>query len=312
MVGGPPPLVVIAGVTGVGKTAAAVALAARLPVEVVSADSRQVYRGLDAATGKPTAAERAAVRHHLIDIVEPQDRYNAARFRLDALAAIADIRARGHRPVIVGGTGLYVRALLRGLDPGPPADPAFRATLAAELAAAGAPALHRRLREAAPEAAQRLHPHDSVRIVRALERARAGGAGDHAWSALAPREPALYVGLTLDPARLRARLRARCEAMVAAGLAAEVARLLRAGHPPSLPALQGIGYRDFARALRGEIGEAEALRRMVRDTLRYAKRQRTWFRREPDLEWIDVDETGGPGGVAAWLEERLVTMERTA
>lgn len=312
MVGARPPLVVIAGVTGVGKTAAAVALAARLPIEVVSADSRQVYRGLDTATGKPTAAERAAVAHHLIDIVEPGDRYNAARFRRDALGAMADIRGRGRLPVVVGGTGLYIRALLRGLDPAPPADPIFRAELAAELAARGAPALHRRLADTAPEVAGRLHPHDAVRIVRALERARAGGSEDRAW-AHAPADPRLlYVGLSLARARLRARLRARGEAMVRAGLADEVARLLAAGHSPSLPVLQGIGYRDFARVRRGEIDEAEALRRMVRDTVRYAKRQLTWFRREPELQWIDVDEAGGPAGVAAWLEERLVTMERTA
>src|SRR5205809_2905918 len=140
-----PPLLVIAGPTGVGKTAAAVALAARLPMEVVSADSRQVYRGMDVATGKPTAGERKAVTHHLLDLIEPGERYNAARFRLDAAKAIEGIRAAGRLPVIVGGTGLYVRALLRGLDPAPPSDPTLRAGLEALARSQGLDALHGRL-----------------------------------------------------------------------------------------------------------------------------------------------------------------------
>src|ERR671925_1148367 len=136
------PLLVIAGPTGVGKTAAAVALGARLPIEIVSADSRQVYRGMDLATGKPTAEERAAVAHHLIDVVDPDDPYDAARFVRDARAAIDAIRGRGRLPVVVGGTGFYIRALLRGLDPAAPADPVFRAELTAIAAREGRPALH--------------------------------------------------------------------------------------------------------------------------------------------------------------------------
>src|SRR5207237_1794697 len=132
-----PPLLVIAGPTGVGKTAAAVALGARLPIEVVSADSRQVYRFMDVATGKPTPAERTAVPHHLVDVVDPDDRYQAARFRHDAAAAIAEIHRRGRLPVLVGGTGLYIRGLLRGLDPAPPADPEFRRELAGVAARNG-------------------------------------------------------------------------------------------------------------------------------------------------------------------------------
>src|SRR5581483_9866718 len=166
------PLLVIAGPTGVGKTAAAVALGARIPLEVVSADSRQVYRFMDAATGKPTAAERAAVRHHLIDVVDPDDRYQAARFRRDAVAAIADIHARGRLPAVVGGTGLYIRALLRGLDPAPPADPDFRRELTTVAAREGRVALHAQLAERAPAVAQRLHPNDEVRVIRALEKLR--------------------------------------------------------------------------------------------------------------------------------------------
>jgi len=166
------PLLVIAGPTGVGKTATAVALSRRLPLEVVSADSRQVYRFMDVATGKPTSAERAAVAHHLIDVVDPDDRYQAARFREDAAAAIADIHRRGRLPVVVGGTGLYIRALLRGLDPAPPADPEFRRELTAVAAREGRGSLHARLAETAPPAASRLHPHDDVRVSRPQDKLR--------------------------------------------------------------------------------------------------------------------------------------------
>jgi tRNA dimethylallyltransferase len=299
------PLVVIAGATGVGKTASAVALASRLPIEVISADSRQVYRGMDLGTGKPTAAERATVRHHLIDIVEPGDRYNAARFRADALRAIEAARGRGRLPVVVGGTGLYIRALLRGLDPAPPADPAFRAELTALAAADGRAALHDRLRREAPSAAARLHPNDSVRIIRALELARSDRTDQRAWSGPTSPEPRLYVGLTMNRQSLAARLHLRCQAMVAAGLQAEVGRLLERGHDESLPAMQGIGYRDFAAVIRGRASGEEALRSMQRETVRYAKRQMTWFRREPDIEWIDIEQEGGPEGVAALVEARL-------
>jgi tRNA dimethylallyltransferase len=297
--------VVIAGTTGVGKTATAVALARLLPVEVISADSRQVYRGMDAATGKPTMEERAAVVHHVIDVVDPDDRYNAARFRADALRAMAMARSRGRLPVVVGGTGLYIRALLRGLDPAPPADPAFRAELEALAVCQGRSALHERLAREAPSVAARLHPHDSVRIIRALELVRAGRSEQRAWRRGAPENPTLYLGLTLDREALAARLRARCAAMVASGLAAEVEGLLGRGYDESLPAMHGIGYRDFVRVVRGKTSEAEALSAMQRDTVRYAKRQMTWFRREPDIEWVDIEREGGPERVAALVEGRL-------
>ncbi|HEY3064374.1 MAG TPA: tRNA (adenosine(37)-N6)-dimethylallyltransferase MiaA [Methylomirabilota bacterium] len=301
----PTPLLVIAGPTGVGKTAAAVALARRLPMEVIGADSRQVYRGLDAATGKPTAAERRAVAHHLLDVVDPDDRYTAARFRTDALAAIAAVRQRGRLPVIVGGTGLYIRALLRGLDPAPPADPAFRRELAGVAAAEGRAALHARLHRESPEMARRLHPNDAVRVVRALERLRAGGAPtQHRWGDAATGFDVVYVGLTRPRAALFERLRTRAAAMVAAGLLDEVRGLLARGYSSALPALQGIGYREFARVAQGTLGAEEALSLMQRDTVRYAKRQATWFAREPQIEWLDaIDEET----VAAAIEKK-VTM----
>jgi tRNA dimethylallyltransferase len=301
------PLVVISGPTGVGKTAAAVALAARVPVEVVSADSRQVYRGMDTATGKPTAAERAAVPHHLIDVVDPDDRYHAARFRAAARAAIPAIRARGRLPVVVGGTGLYIRALLRGLDPAPAADPAFRRDMEALMARDGRPALHARLAAAAPALARRLHPNDHVRVIRALERARAGDApqpSEDLWRA-SDEFDVLHVGLTMERRALAQALHIRCAAMVDAGLLDEVRALLARGHDPTLPAMQGIGYREFARVATGDLDPASALALMRRETVRYAKRQWTWFVREPGIEWVDVQLAGGPAAVAELIVQRL-------
>ena len=300
-----PPLLVIAGPTGVGKTAAAVALARRLPLEVVSADSRQVYRGMDAATGKPTPEERRAVRHHLVDVVDPDDRYDAARFRREAILALEEIRARGRLPVVVGGTGLYIRALLRGLDPAPPADAEFRRELAGIAASRGREALHARLSAEAPEMARRLHPHDHVRVMRALEVVRAGtGRERRRWQAPVLEHDVVHVGLTRDRAALARALRDRAAALAAAGLLEEVRALLGRGYEPSLPALQGIGYRQFVLVARGRLTEPDAVRLMARDTVRYARRQWTWFLREPDVQWIDVDAAGSADGVARVIEER--------
>jgi tRNA dimethylallyltransferase len=302
-----PPLLVIAGPTGVGKTAAAVALAARVPIEVVSADSRQVYRGMDVATGKPTADERAAVRHHLIDVVDPDQPFDAARFASAARSAIADIHERGRLPAVVGGTGLYIRALLRGLDPAVPADPDYRLELTAIAEREGRPALHARLAAAAPALAQRLHPHDHVRVIRALERVRGGSAGAQTrWAEAEAEWSVLYVGLTMDRAALAVRLKARAARMVGAGLEAEVRELLARGYDAGLRAMSSIGYREFVRVVRGELAGAEALRLMQRDTARYARRQWTWFAREPAIAWIDVDGfEGSAAGVAAAIEARL-------
>jgi tRNA dimethylallyltransferase len=302
------PLLVIAGPTGVGKTATAVALAARWSLEVVSADSRQVYRGMDVATGKPTGAERRAVPHHLVDVADPDDVYHAARFAREARATIAAIRDRGRLPVVVGGTGLYIRALVRGLDPAPPADPQFRRELEALAARDGVTALHGRLAREAPSLAQRLHPNDRVRLVRALELVRAGSpVGDARvrWQDADPQFDVVAVGLTLERAELARRLRSRAAAMVAAGLEDEVRALLARGYDSSLPAMCGIGYRDFAHVIRGELSRDEAVRRMQRDTIRYAKRQWTWFAREPGLHWLDLALAGGPDGAAALIEARL-------
>jgi tRNA dimethylallyltransferase len=305
-----PPLLALVGPTGVGKTAVAVRLAQQIAIEVVSADSRQVYRGMDIGTGKPTADELTAVTHHLIDVVDPAERYHAARFRADALAAIAGVRDRGRLPVVVGGTGLYVRALLRGLAPAPPADPALRGELERFAETHGAAALHARLAGVAPETARRLHPNDRVRIVRALEvhahrAAVPARAGEGDWAE--PPRPwrLLMIGLAQERTRLRAALAERARSMLARGMMDEVRRLLQAGYDPARPPMDGIGYRQLALAVRGRMAEAEALRLMIRDTTRYAKRQMTWFAREPEIRWLDVDEAGGIEGAAEAVLKQL-------
>jgi tRNA dimethylallyltransferase len=309
MTGHLPPLVVIAGPTGVGKTEVAIRLSARLPVEVVSADSRQVYRGMDIGTGKPTLAQREAVRHHLIDVVNPDEPYHAARFRDEAGRATAAILEHGRLPLIVGGTGLYIRALLRGLLPAPPASPEVRRELKEWARREGLSALYARLREIDPEAAGRIHPNDSVRIMRALEVHRLSGATvatpSH-WRESRPAWSLLLVGLTRERPVLGAALAARVGTMVAGGLREETEALLAAGYHEGLPAMQGIGYRHFARVIRGAWSENQAVLLMKRDTLRYAKRQWTWFAREVGLRWLDVDAAGGLEGVAEQLEKWII------
>jgi tRNA dimethylallyltransferase len=287
----------------VGKTALAVALARDWPIEAVSVDSRQVYRRMDVGTGKPTAAERRALPHHLLDVVDPDQPYDAARFARDAASAIADIRARGRWPLLVGGTGLYLRALLDGLSPLPPADPALRQQLRAEAASGGPESLHRRLAALDPATAARLHPRDLVRLMRALEIALLTGQAPSALRGrrLGPRATpyrALVIGLTMAREGLYARLDARVDRMLADGLLQEVEALLAAGYAPGLPAMQGIGYRHLVPVLEGRVPLPEAVHAMKRDTRRYAKRQWTWFGRDDRVRWVTVDPDANPSAVA--------------
>jgi tRNA dimethylallyltransferase len=275
-------------------------------MEVVSADSRQVYRGMDIATGKPTLEERKAVTHHLLDLIEPGERYHAARFRLDAARAIEGIRAAGRLPVVVGGTGLYVRALLRGLDPAPPADPALRAQLEETAETKGPGALHERLRALDPERAARLHPNDRVRIIRAIEKHSRGAASVGGWARAITPWRVLMFGLRREREALNRRLEERARGMLAGGMMEEVRRLLAEGHDEAAPGMAGIGYRQWAKVARGRLPEAEALRLMIRDTQRYAKRQMTWFAREPEIRWLDVDDVGGVEGAAESIHKHIL------
>jgi tRNA dimethylallyltransferase len=302
---GAAPLLVIVGPTGVGKTATAVCLARSVAMEVVSADSRQVYRGMDAATGKPTLEQRRAVRHHLLDLIEPGERYHAARFRLDAAAAIELIRSAGRLPVVVGGTGLYVRVLLRGLDPAPPANPVLRAQLEAVARARGPQALHDRLAALDPERARALHPNDRVRIIRAIEKHRRDAPPIGSWARAVTSWRVLMFGLRRERTALNRSLEERARNMLGGGMIDEVRRIIGAGYDEFAPGMAGIGYRQIAAVLSGRLSEAEAQRCMVRDTQRYAKRQMTWFAREPEIQWLDVDEVGGVEGAAQRILEDI-------
>jgi len=306
------PLVVITGPTGVGKTEVAVRLARLLPLEVVSADSRQVYRRMDIATGKPAPAQLESVPHHLIDVVDPDERYHAARFKAEAEVAIRQIRERGRLPALVGGTGLYIRALVRGLLPAPPADLAVRAHLAEWASREGTVALHARLGELAPEAARRIHPRDRIRLIRALEIHQLTGQPlpprDH-WRKNPSEFRLMMVGLTTSRELLYRALEARVDRMVQLGLAEEVRRLFDAGYDERLPSMQGIGYGHFAAVIRGRSTPARAVNLMKRDTKRYAKRQWTWFAREPEIRWVDVQVAGGIEGAAELVGKLIVQGE---
>ncbi len=277
-----PVVPVLAAPTAAGKTAAALRLAAHPAgrgLEVISADAMQVYRGLDVATAKPTAAERARVPHHLLDLVEPFEPFSVAAWVTAAEAAIDDVLARGGRPLVVGGTGFYLAALGDGLPTTPPSDPARRAALEAELAERGLDALEAELRAAAPEDATRAQ-RNPRRVLRALEVLRATGRPPSSFPA-APARFRLRTFVALPtPPLLAQRVRERVAAMVAAGLVDEVARLL-ATVPPEATVWQAIGPKELAPVLRGERPLAAALDDVADATLRYAKRQRTWFAKRP-------------------------------
>jgi tRNA dimethylallyltransferase len=255
----------------------------------VSADSRQIYRGLDVGTAKPTAAEQRRVRHHCIDVADPDETYDAARFRAAATAAIADIHARGRTALVVGGTGLYLRALVRGLCPAPAAVPALRAVLRTMVERRGTEIAHRALAAVDPAAAARIGARDAVRIVRALEVGLATGVPLSRWQAThafaeRPYE-ALVVGLVRTPEDLAGRIAARAQAMVAAGFLDEVRALIGRGIAADAPAWRAVGYAEMRAWAEGQTDGAHALAATVAATRRFAKRQRTWFRREPDVVW---------------------------
>jgi tRNA dimethylallyltransferase len=281
-------ILVIAGPTGSGKTALAIALARRLGGEIVNADSQQVYRGLDVGTAKPTTDERAAAPHHLLDVADPGEGMDAARFTALADAAIADIAARGMLPIVAGGTGLYVRALLHGVVEAPGRDPALRAELEAEAARLGRPALHARLAALDPAMAARIRPNDLVRIVRALEIAAGGRRpselyAEHAFGA--DRYAAAILALDPPRAELHARIDARVRRMFEGGLLDE-ARSLLARFDGALPPKLPIGYAEAAACVRGERAVEDAIRAVQGAHRRYARRQVIWLRKERGVEWI--------------------------
>ena len=281
------------GPTASGKTAAALALCARLPAEVISVDSALVYRRLDIGSAKPSAAERAAVVHHLIDIREPSQAYSAAEFAGDAQHCIEEIAGRGRVPLLVGGTGLYFRALLDGLSEMPASDPAQRARLTAELAERGPVALHAELGRVDPAAAARIRPADSQRILRALEVFRCSGRTLSEWqSAGRPaRRPFGVLKLALETPRslLHQRIEQRFLTMLQVGFLDEVRALMADPKlKPELPAMRAVGYRQAIEHLAGKTDEAGFLAAGIAATRQLAKRQLTWLRGEADVFWCDA------------------------
>jgi len=299
-----PSVIVLTGPTASGKTALAVELARRLGAEIVNADSQQVYRGLDAGTAKPTQEERAAAPHHLFDVAEPGDRMDAARWLELADRAIADIAARGRVPLVVGGTGLYLRALLHGVAAAPGRDPLLRARLEAEAAREGRASLHRRLARVDPAAAAKIGENDLVRIVRALEIAAGGRTQSEVFAEHRFQEEryrARLLALDVPREELHRRIDARVPALFRGGLLEEAARLSArdGGLPRKLP----IGYAEAAEVLAGRVELDEAVRQVRVAHRHYARRQIIWFRREPGLEWLaaPVDPEALAAEIGRWL-----------
>ena len=282
-------VIVIAGPTASGKTALSIALAHRLNGEVVSADSMQVYRGMDIGTAKPTEAEREGIPHHMLDVADPEENFSVARYVDMASACVDGILARGRVPLVVGGTGLYIDSLLDGRTFAVPST-GWRGRLQAELAAEGGEEMLTRLRAVDPETAARLHPNDHKRIVRALEVWHETGetisAHNRRTRALPPRYRACYLGLGFHSRTdLWARINRRVDEMMAAGLAGEVRALLARGVDPGATAMQAIGYKELAGALRAGGDLAAAAEEVKLRTRQYAKRQLTWFRRNGEMQW---------------------------
>ena len=289
-----PPVIAVVGATATGKSELAMALAGELSGEIVNADALQVYRGFDVGTAKPGPEERARVPHHLIDVLDPHERWSAGEFARRARAAVAGIRERGNVPIVVGGSGLYLRALFEGISPIPPGDPEVRSELRRALEEEGLPALAAELARVDPQTAARLGAGDTQRILRALEVARVSGRPLSSWIAEQPfgtqRVDALRLGLTLPRTVLYDRIAGRVARMVERGWVEEVARLLDRGLDPGLPAFQAIGYRQLVRHLEGEWSLEQAIGETVKATRRFAKRQETWFRREPDVTWFSAQD----------------------
>ncbi len=300
-------LLAIVGPTGVGKSDFGVELALRYDGEVISADSMQVYRGMDIGTAKLSPEEMRGVPHHLVDVVDPDQEFSVAEYQKYAEAAIDAILARGCLPVVVGGTGLYIRTLLEDmLFPDPGADWELRRELQQEAARHGNQYLHRRLAGVDPEAAAKLHPNDLRRVIRALEVYTRTGTPISALQAASrnkpPRYDLLIIGLTCDRQELYRRIDLRVDRMIAAGLVDEVRALLER-YPPGLTAMQALGYKEIQGYLAGRYTFDEAIEILKRETRRYAKRQYTWFRRDKRVIWVDLGSFSSKTEASGYLSQ---------
>ncbi|OGQ04917.1 MAG: tRNA (adenosine(37)-N6)-dimethylallyltransferase MiaA [Deltaproteobacteria bacterium RBG_19FT_COMBO_58_16] len=283
--------IIIAGPTASGKTDLAVQLASLCNGEIISADSMQVYRRMDIGTAKPTLEERGGIPHHMIDIIEPGEEFSAARFASLALEKIRGMHERGKNPFVAGGTGLYIKTLTHGIFKGPEADPALRARLEREADEHGSARLHERLKEVDPAGAAAIHPNNRARVIRAIEvytlskKPISEYHREHAFSD----EPlqTLKIGLAVDREELYGRINERVDRMMARGLLAETRGLLDAGYSPSLKPMGGLGYKEMTGCIEGRCALDEAVELLKMNTRRYAKRQMTWFGKDPGIRWFN-------------------------
>lgn len=297
------------GPTAVGKTAVAEALADRIDSEIVSADSMQIYRGMDIGTAKPSKEQRKLVYHHMIDIADPAQPYSVGDYLRDARAALDGVISSGGVPIVVGGTGMYIRALTRGLFHGPPADVELRSRLLQKDADQGEGALYAELAGVDPAAAVKIHPNDLRRTVRALEvyylrdRTISDFQQEHAFKDRP--YPFRLLFLTRERKELYPRIERRVDQMIVDGLEAEVRRLFDRGYADTLPSMQGLGYKHFMDHFQGRCSREDAVALLKRDTKRYAKRQFTWFRREPEAAWVDITGLTRPEEIAERIKKNI-------
>ncbi len=288
-------LLCLLGPTAIGKTEIAIQLAQRLNAEIVSVDSRQIYRQMDIGTAKPTHEEQQTARHHLIDCVDIAQPFSVAEFQTLADNTIADIQNRGKQVLLVGGAGLYFRAIVDGLFQGPAADASLRKRLEQEAAQHGVDVLHKRLRTCDPESADRIHPNNLVRVIRALEVYELTGTPmselQQQWHPDNQRYPFVAFGLTIPRELLYRRIEQRVDVMLTHGLITEVESLLTAGYSRDCYALQSFGYKELIAYLDGKCTYDEAVEQLKQNTRRFAKRQLTWFRKDKRIAWVDREST---------------------
>jgi tRNA dimethylallyltransferase len=289
-----PKIVIVLGPTAVGKSEVALHLAKSLNGEIVNADSQQVYRLMDIGTGKPSKADRERIRHHLVDIVAPNEEFNAALFRRLATESIRQIHARGRNVIVCGGTGLYLKALTHGLFEGPGQDPEVRQALEQEITANGVASLYQRLERIDPTVGSSIHPNDRQRIVRALEVYRLTGRPLSEWQKEHGFQENPFeifkIGLLRERAELYNFINLRCERMIEEGLLEEIRGLVERGFDLDLKPLRSVGYRQMGQVLRGTQSMNDAIEEMKQETRHLAKRQLTWFRRDDEIRWFHPEE----------------------
>ena len=286
-----PNILCVVGPTASGKTAFAIDLAKKYPAEIVSCDSMQIYRHMNIGTAKPTKEEMQGIPHHMLDVVDPTENYSVAEFVKDATACIDDILRRGKLPILCGGTGLYVDSILNGLTFSDAAqDLEYRQTLKEIAVQEGAEVLHQMLKKADPEAAEAIHPNNVKRVIRTLEIIKTSGLTKAEFDRSAKGEcayDATIYGMQMEREKLYQRIDARVDKMMEDGLLEEVKQLLFMGIPETATAMQAIGYKELIAHLQGKIDLNEAVETVKRESRRYAKRQMTWFRRNPAIQWLD-------------------------